>query len=129
MKRTLLILAAVGALAVLATEARAADRYGYYYYSPRANHQAHHDDLDHRAYHRELNHRDAHRYPMTWQGHERLHDNLDHDAFHDQLEHRAAHRYNAYSPYRSYGYGYSSGYGCYNGFGYSGRGFSIYIGR
>ncbi|HUG67234.1 MAG TPA: hypothetical protein VMM76_05765 [Pirellulaceae bacterium] len=120
MKRLTLILAAVGALAFLGTQAMAADRYGYY--GARANHNAHHDDLDHRAYHRELYHRDAHRYPMTWRGHEALHDNLNHDAYHDRLEHRSAHRSNAYSPYRSYGYGQ------YHGFGYYGRGFSIRIG-
>lgn len=127
MKRSLLVLAAVGALAVLATQATAADRYGHHYggygYSARANHHAHHDDLEHRAYHRELIHRDAHRYPMSWRGHERLHDSLNHEAFHDHLEHRSAHRSNAYSPYRHYGYGASSG------FGYSGRGFSIWFGR
>lgn len=127
MKRPFLILAAVGALAVLGTQAMAADRYGYYvdpygYYGARANHNAHHDDLDHRSYHRELDHRAAHRYPMTWQGHERLHDNLNHEAYHDQLEHRSAHRSNAYSPYRSYGYGQC------NSFGYYGRGFSFRFG-
>jgi hypothetical protein len=121
MKRFFLILAAVGALAILGTQAMAADPYGYY--RARVNHNAHHDDLDHRAYHRELTHRDAHRYPMTWRGHERLHDNLDHEAFHDRLEHRSAHRSNAYSPY--YGYGY----GRYSGFSYYGRGFSACFGN
>lgn len=120
MKRLILVLAAVGALAVLGTQATAADRYGYY--GARANHHAHHDDLDHRAYHRELDHREAHRYPMTWRGHERLHDNLNHEAYHDQLEHRSAHRSNAYSPYRNYGYRQ------YNSFGYYGRGFSFRFG-
>ena len=121
MKRFTLILAAVGALAVLGTQANAADRYGYGYgnYGAQANHNAHHNDIGHRDYHRDLYHQDAHRYPMTWQGHDRLHGNLNHDAYHDQLEHRGAHRSNAYSPYRSYGYG---------GYGYSGRGISFRFG-
>ena len=73
MKRFSIMLLAVGTLAVFGTQAMAADGYGRSV--ARANHGAHHDDLQHRGYHRELVHRDAHRYPMSWRGHERLHDN------------------------------------------------------
>jgi hypothetical protein len=118
-------LAVVGGLALYATPT-----YAQYYWprSPSINHRRHHDDLDHRAYHRELDHRQAHRYPMTWRQHERLHDQLDHEAFHDYLEHRSAHRSGAY--YRRYTPQWYGGYGRPgSGFGFSGRNFSIWIGR
>ena len=119
MKRFSIMLLAVGTLAVFGTQAMAADGYGRSV--ARANHGAHHDDLQHRGYHRELVHRDAHRYPMSWRGHERLHDNLQHEAYHDRVEHRSAHRTRAYSPYRSFRPSSS--------FGYNGRNLSFWFGR
>ena len=120
MRRFSLMLIAFCAMASFGTQAMAAD--GDFYRGARANHDAHHDDLDHRDYHRSLAHRDAHRYPMTGRQHGRLHDNLEHDAYHDQLEHQRAHRNRAYSPYPRYGYR------SYNGSGYYGRGFSFQFG-
>src|SRR5918994_5652399 len=105
MKRLMLILVGLAAVAVSQASVNADDsswghRRSYYHpgYAARANHAAHHDDLEHRAYHRELDHRRAHRYPMTHWQHESLHDGLDHEAFHDRLEHRRAHATGAYYP-------------------------------
>lgn len=120
MMRFSLMALVVGTFAVLGTQAMAADGYGRY--PGRANHNAHHDDLDHRAYHRDLDHREAHRYPMSWRQHGRLHDNLDHEAYHDRLEHRSAHRNRAYSPYRRHGSR------SYHGLGYFGRQLSFWFG-
>ena len=129
MKRLLLALSALVAVAAMAGPASAGDRPGAHYrlyygggFYPGANHARHHDDLEHRAYHRELDHRAAHRYPMTYWQHEALHDDLDHEAFHDHLEHRGAHATGAY--YYPYGHGYYA-----YPMPYYRSGFSIYLGR
>jgi len=128
MKRLVMSLGALAAVAALAMPANADDFHrphhrGYYGggHVARANHARHHDDLEHRAYHRELDHRSAHRYPMTYWQHESLHDDLGHETFHDRLEHRGAHATGAYYPsgYRYYSYPAP----------YYRSGFSIYLGR
>lgn len=104
MKKLALALTALAVIAVFSSPVEAGhQRRGSY-----------HRELQHRSYHRSLTHRDAHRYPISYRQHDRLHDDLRHDAYHDRLEHRSNHRYDR---------------GRRIGIGFSGRGFSFWLGH
>ena len=104
MKRLVLTVAVLAALACINTPASASDGF-FRLFIGQNNHVRHHDNLDHRGFHRQLYHRQVHRYPMTYRQHGRLHNSLNHEAFHDSLEHGAAHRSHAYTPYHRFGSG------------------------
>jgi hypothetical protein len=106
MKRFALILAALGAFALMSTSAMANDNFYFYSGHGAVRHSQDHAQLNHRALHRGLWHQTVHAYGVTPRQHFRVHQQLNHQAGHDSIRHHSAHNSGRYYG----GYGHHSGY-------------------